>query len=92
MKTKKYLYRDTENGKIFGVAAGLADYFDLDVVLIRVIWLVLFFCAGTGLLVYLIMGIVIEPKSEVMARVAKERKESTIYENEDDPFAKYDRK
>lgn len=31
------LYRDTENGKIAGVCAGIADYFSWDVTVVRII-------------------------------------------------------
>ncbi len=79
------LYRDTENQKIFGVCAGLADYLQADVGLIRVIWILLVVLGGTGLLAYIIMAIVIEPKSVVM------KKQETVIDN-DDPFAKYDQK
>ena len=78
------LYRDTENQKIFGVCSGLADYLQADVALIRVIWLLLVLCAGTGILAYIIMAIVIEPKSVVI------KKENVVNDN-DDPFAKYDK-
>ncbi|MBI9009253.1 MAG: PspC domain-containing protein [Tenericutes bacterium] len=91
MTTQKRLYRDTENGKISGVCAGLSDYFDLDVTLIRVIWLILLLCAGTGLLAYIIMAIVVDPKNIVLARAKKE--DNTIKQDpdDDDPFAKYDK-
>ena len=36
-KIKKRLYRNTQEAKIAGVCAGLADYFNVDVVLIRLI-------------------------------------------------------
>lgn len=88
MATQRKLYRDVDNGKISGVCAGLSDYFDLDVTLIRVIWLVLVLCAGTGLLAYIIMALVVEPKQVVMSRM---RKESIADEDNDDPFAKYDK-
>lgn len=78
------LYRDTDNQKIFGVCSGLADYLEADVTLIRVIWVLLVFLAGTGVLAYIIMAIVMEPKSVVM------KKEKVINDN-DDPFAKYDK-
>ncbi len=84
------LYRDVDNGKISGVCAGLSDYLDIDVTLIRVIWLILLFAAGTGLLAYIIMALVVEPKSVVMAREASKDKEKTIHNDDDDPFAKYD--
>jgi phage shock protein C len=94
MSEKKRLYRDTANGRIFGVCAGLSDYFDMDVTLIRIIWVLLFLCAGTGLLAYIIMAIVIEPKSIVLKRQQDEiHKAETINPAPgDDPFAKYDKK
>ncbi len=88
MSAQKKLYRDVENGKISGVCAGLSDYLDIDVTIIRVIWLVLVVCAGTGLLAYLIMALVVEPKDVVLAKEAE--KNRTINDN-DDPFAKYDK-
>ena len=78
------LYRDTDNQKIFGVCSGLADYLEADVTLLRVIWVLLVFLAGTGVLAYIIMAIVMEPKSVVM------KKEKVVNDN-DDPFAKYDK-
>jgi phage shock protein PspC (stress-responsive transcriptional regulator) len=91
MTTQKALYRDTENGKISGVCAGLSDYFDLDVTLIRVIWLILLLCAGSGLLAYIIMAIVVEPKSIVLKRAEKEHKTVKQDPDDDDPFSKYDK-
>ena len=53
----KRLYRFTDNSKIAGVCEGFARYFDIDVVLVRLLFLIFLFCA-TGLLVYLICWIV----------------------------------
>ncbi len=41
--------------KIGGVCAGLAHYFDIDPTIVRVIWGVLAFCYGAGLIAYLIL-------------------------------------
>jgi phage shock protein PspC (stress-responsive transcriptional regulator) len=51
--------RSSTDKKIAGVCAGLADYFDMDPTIIRVIWLLLLICAGTGFLAYLILWIVL---------------------------------
>lgn len=88
MATQRRLYRDAENGKISGVCAGLSDYLDLDVTLIRVIWLILLLCFGTGLIAYIIMALVVEPKDVVLNKM---RKESISNDDSDDPFAKYDK-
>jgi phage shock protein PspC (stress-responsive transcriptional regulator) len=41
--------------KIFGVCSGLANYFDMDPTVMRIIFLIAFFFFGTGLLLYLIL-------------------------------------
>ena len=68
MSEQKKLYRDTENGKIFGVCAGLADYFSVDVTIIRVLCVFLVLCGTIGLWPYIILAILIEPKSVVLKR------------------------
>ena len=92
METKrKPLYRDEKNGKISGVCAGLGDYFDLDVTLIRVIFLALLICGSAGFWIYVVMWIVVDTKEVVMAREIKNNK--TVKQDpkdDDDPFAKYD--
>ncbi|UQD56257.1 PspC domain-containing protein [Flavobacterium sp. K5-23] len=56
-RTKK-LYRDKEKGMIGGVAAGLGHYFGIDAVWVRVILILLVWGAGTGILAYIILWIV----------------------------------
>jgi phage shock protein C len=53
----KRLTRSSTDKKIAGVCGGLAEYFDLDPTLVRVLWLLLLFFAGTGFLAYLILWI-----------------------------------
>ncbi|HEY6947110.1 MAG TPA: PspC domain-containing protein [Candidatus Acidoferrum sp.] len=55
----KRLMRSSTDKKIAGVCAGLADYFDMDPTIIRVLWLIAVLCFGTGLLVYVILWIVL---------------------------------
>lgn len=55
----KKLYRLPKRGKIFGVCAGLAGYFDMDVALIRVIFVILVLATGgSALLIYIILAII----------------------------------
>lgn len=56
-KTRK-LYRDTENGMIGGVLAGLGHYFGIDKVWLRIFLLAMIFVFGTGVLAYIILWIV----------------------------------
>lgn len=54
---KKRLVRSSTDKKIGGVCGGLADYFDLDPTIIRIVWLLAFLCAGAGLLAYIVLWI-----------------------------------
>ncbi|CAM2898019.1 PspC domain-containing protein [Flavobacterium frigoris] len=57
-RTKK-LYRDTEKGMVSGVSAGLGHYFGIDAVWVRIIFILLVWGAGTGVLAYIILWIVV---------------------------------
>ncbi len=51
----KKLYLNRRDGKIAGVCAGLSDYFELDVTVIRIAFLVALLFGTLGLWVYLII-------------------------------------
>jgi phage shock protein C len=57
----RVLRRRRDVGKLAGVCAGLADYFDLDPTLMRVIFLVATFFTGIvpGIVLYAILAIVV---------------------------------
>ncbi|EAE5672829.1 PspC domain-containing protein [Listeria monocytogenes] len=58
----KKLYKSSSQKMIAGVCGGLAEYFGIEVTIIRLLWAgaVLFF--GTGILLYIIAAIII-PKA-----------------------------
>ena len=51
----KKLMRSGRDQKIGGVCAGVAHYFNIDPTSVRVIWGVLAFCYGAGIVAYLIL-------------------------------------
>ncbi len=57
-ETKK-LFRDTDNAMVAGVAAGLAKYTGVDVILIRIIFVIGVFTGGWGILLYLILWLLV---------------------------------
>ena len=57
-KEPKRLYR-SRSRIIGGVCQGLADYFNVDVVLVRIIVLFALFCLSAGFWVYLVLWIVV---------------------------------
>ncbi|HIG92575.1 TPA: PspC domain-containing protein [Candidatus Woesearchaeota archaeon] len=64
-KPIKRLYRSEKDKVLGGVCAGIADYFEIDLVIVRVLWVILtLFSMGAGLLAYLIAWAIIplQPK------------------------------
>jgi Tol biopolymer transport system component/phage shock protein PspC (stress-responsive transcriptional regulator)/predicted Ser/Thr protein kinase len=57
--SRKRLFRSSRDKKIAGVCAGLAEYWDTDATLIRVLWLVVTLFTLIGLLVYPILWMVL---------------------------------
>ncbi len=56
---ERKLYRLPKQGKILGVCAGLAEYFDMDVALIRIVFVILALATGgSAILLYIILAIV----------------------------------
>jgi phage shock protein C len=55
----KKLYRSTSDRKIAGVCAGLAEYFNIDPTLVRLLFVVGLLVGGGTLIAYIIMMIVI---------------------------------
>lgn len=71
MKTyNKKLYRSVDNKVIAGIMGGLGEYFDIDPVLFRVIYLIFTIFSGVvpGVLAYLLM-ILIMPKPPIIHEV-----------------------
>jgi phage shock protein PspC (stress-responsive transcriptional regulator) len=58
MTTPKRLTRSKDK-MIAGVAAGLADYLNIDPTIIRILFVVIAFAGGASLLAYLIMWIIV---------------------------------
>jgi phage shock protein C len=65
---RKRLMRPRANRKIAGVCAGLAEYFDLDVTLVRVLWLVItiFSAIVFGIVGYIVAWIVMPEEPQYL--------------------------
>lgn len=59
MDERKRLYKSRNNKMICGVCAGIADYFNIDPSIVRVLWAVLSLAAGTGVLAYIACAIIL---------------------------------
>jgi phage shock protein PspC (stress-responsive transcriptional regulator) len=59
MAETRKLYRSRSNRQVAGVCGGLAQYFNLDATLIRVLFVVLAVLGGSGLLLYVLLWIIV---------------------------------
>jgi phage shock protein PspC (stress-responsive transcriptional regulator) len=76
------LFRDTGTGKVAGVAAGLAAYFNIDVTLVRVILLAGLFAGGFTFLLYIILWVVL-PEAKTVSDKLRMRGDDITLESFD---------
>ena len=55
----KRLYKSATDKKIDGVCADIAEFFDIDPTIVRLIWALAILFAGTGVLAYIIAALVL---------------------------------
>ncbi|MGO5019725.1 PspC domain-containing protein [Roseburia faecis] len=55
---KKRLYKSSTDKKVCGVCGGIANYFDVDPTVIRLIWVIFILAGGSGLIAYIIAAII----------------------------------
>ncbi|MEO8393288.1 MAG: PspC domain-containing protein [Chloroflexota bacterium] len=58
MMTKK-LYRSSRERMLAGVCGGLADYFGVDVTIVRILMVLFALAGGPGLILYVILALII---------------------------------
>lgn len=70
---EKTLYRSTEDRMLAGVCGGLAKYFNIDLTLVRVIFVVLALIGLGGVILYILLWVLIppEPTGEELAIMDK---------------------
>jgi len=60
----KKLYKSNSDKKIDGVCAGIAEFFEIDSTIVRLIWVLVALFAGSGILLYIIAALVMPRKPE----------------------------
>lgn len=78
--SKRELYRDTENAKLTGVCAGLANYFGLEVWLVRILFLSASLLGGFFLvaLVYFALSLMLEKQPPQYMESVRTYREHTL--------------
>lgn len=82
---ERRLYRSRSDRMVWGVCGGLAEYFDIDPVIIRIIAVLLVLASGVGVLAYIILAVVVplessevtEPKDVIRENVEEMRETAT---------------
>lgn len=74
---EKRLYRSYTDKMLGGVCGGLGEYFDIDPVIIRVLFIVAVIFGGGGILAYIILWIVIPQKPFTIPKFNQESSNET---------------
>ena len=60
----KKLYKSRKNRLLAGVCGGIAEYFDIDATIVRLIFVLLSVCFGGGIILYIVAAIIMPSKDE----------------------------
>jgi phage shock protein C len=63
---EKRLTKSTTNKMLLGVCGGLAEYFQVDATIIRLLWVLFSLCGGSGVLAYLAAALIIPQGPETL--------------------------
>ena len=55
---KKKFYRVQVNKILCGVCTGVAEYFDIDVTIVRILWAMAVLLGGSGILLYIVIALI----------------------------------
>ena len=55
----KKLYKSTTDRKLCGVCAGIANYLNVDPTVVRLLWALITFLGGAGMIAYIVCALVI---------------------------------
>ena len=61
---EKKLYRINEGKKLAGVCGGVAEYLNMDVTVVRLLWTLITLFAGAGLLAYIVCAFIVPEKPD----------------------------
>ena len=77
-KIRRRLYRDGDNRILGGVCSGMGAYFNIDPVILRIIFVLVLFMGGASVLIYLILWIVVPKAKTTAQRLEMRGKEATV--------------
>ena len=66
MGMRKRLYKTDDGKKLCGVCAGIAEYFNIDPTIVRLILIIFCLAGGSGILFYIIAALVMPNKTDII--------------------------
>lgn len=84
----KRLYRSKGDRKISGVCGGLAEYFEIDSTIVRLLWLISIIVYGTGLIIYIAAAIIIPEKEEFNSGIRLDKDSDEPKDSESNTFSR----
>lgn len=80
----KRLYRSLDDRMLAGVCGGLAEYFNMDPTLIRVLFVILSLAGGPGIVAYIILAIIVPEEPEGYAAPSGDQPQANVEVELDD--------
>jgi phage shock protein PspC (stress-responsive transcriptional regulator) len=74
----KKMYRNPDGKVLGGVASGIATYFAIDVVIIRLLFIIMLFFGGTGLVLYIILWIILPEATTITDKIEMQGEPVTL--------------
>lgn len=74
----KKMYRDSENKALAGVSGGIAAYFGIEIVVVRILFIVFTFVGGIGLLTYIVLWIILPEARTITDRMQMQGEPVTL--------------
>ena len=89
-RKNRRLFRDTDNSVLGGVCSGLAAYFNIDPILLRVLFVVFTVAWGLSVLLYLLLWLIVPPARNAAQKLEMRGEEVTIENIERSVKEEYD--
>ena len=84
METKKRLCKSQNDRALFGVCGGIAEYFDVDSLIVRLIFVLFTIMYGVGVMFYLIAALIMPNETDIRSTSGDSpyiAADGTVYEN-----------
>lgn len=78
LQIEKKMFRDPEGKVLGGVSGGLASYFGVDIILVRVLFIALTFAGGFGVLMYIVLWVTLPEARSLTERIQMQGEPVTL--------------